>query len=78
MLLFRIIRYLILSKLASYFSEPNKVKYSEKSSTFVLKLFKLVETLVSLVIFSLSTSALKAIRSFLAAKSDVSMLQALI
>ena len=42
------------------------------SSTFVFKLFKIVEKLTNLLIFSLSTSAFKATKSFLAAKSDVS------
>ena len=43
-----------------------------KSSTFVFKLFTLVGTLVSLLMSSLSTSAFKARKSLLAAKSDVS------
>ena len=43
-----------------------------KSSTFVLRLFKLVGTLTGLLITSLSTSAFKAITYFLAAKLDVS------
>ena len=42
-----------------------------ESSTFVFKLFKLVETLTSLLMSSLSASAFKAINSFLAAKSNV-------
>ena len=45
---------------------------SSKSSTFVFKLFKLVGTLTSLLITYLSNSAFKAIKSFLAAKSDLS------
>ena len=44
-----------------------------RSSTFVFKLFKLVEKLVSLLMSSLLTSAFKAIRYLLGAKSDVSM-----
>ena len=43
-----------------------------KSFTFLFKLFKLVGTLINLLISSLSTSAFKAIKSFLASKSDVS------
>ena len=39
---------------------------------FVLKLCKLVETLANLLMSNLSTSTVKAIKSFLAAKSDVS------
>ena len=46
---------------------------TSKSSTFVFKLFKLVEKLVSLLMIILSTSAFKAIKSVLEAKSDVSM-----
>ena len=45
---------------------------TSKSSTFIFKLFKLVGTLVSLLLSSLSTAAFKVIKSFLAAKSDVS------
>ena len=44
-----------------------------KSSVFVFKLFKLVGTLTNLLMSNLSTSAFKAIKSFLAAKSHVSM-----
>ena len=40
--------------------------------TFVFRLFKLVGTLINLLIYILSPSAFKAIKSFLAAKSDVS------
>ena len=47
---------------------------TSKSSTFIFKLFKLVGTLVSLLLSSLSTAAFKVIKSFLAAKSDVSCL----
>ena len=58
----------------------NFFKYTEKvfslptskSFTFVFKVFKLDGTLTSLLISTLSTSALKAIKSFLATKSDVS------
>ena len=46
---------------------------TSKSSTFVSKLFKLVGTLTNLLMSSLSTSAFKAIKSFLASKSDESM-----
>ena len=49
---------------------------TSKSSTTVFKLFRLVGTLVSLLMPVLSMSAFKAIKSFLAAKSDVSMLVA--
>ena len=47
---------------------------TSKSSTFIFKLFKLVGTLVSLLLSSLSTAAFKVIKTFLAAKSDVSCL----
>ena len=40
-------------------------------STFVFKLFKLVVTLTNLLMSSLSNSAFKAIKSFLATKLDV-------
>ena len=40
-----------------------------KSSTFVVKLFKIVGTLTNLLMSSLSNSTFKAIKSFLAAKS---------
>ena len=43
-----------------------------KSSTFVFKLFTKVETFTNLLMFSLSTSVFKAIKSLLAAKLDVS------
>ena len=43
-----------------------------KSSTFVFKLFNLVATFISLLIYSLSTSAFKARKSFLGGKSDIS------
>ena len=46
---------------------------TSKSSTFVFKIFKLVETLTSSLMSSLLTSALKSVKSFLAAKSDLSM-----
>ena len=46
---------------------------ASKSSTFVFELFKLVGILLCLVMSSLSTSPFKAIKSFLEAKSDVSM-----
>ena len=46
---------------------------TSKSSTFVFKLFKLVGALASLLMSGLSTSPFKALKSFLAAKSDVSM-----
>ena len=46
---------------------------TSKSSTFVFKLFELVGTLTNLLMSSLSTSAFNAIKSFLAAKSDVSI-----
>ena len=45
---------------------------TSKSSTFDFKLFQLVGTSKNLLMSSLSTSAFKAIKSFLAAKSDVS------
>ena len=48
-----------------------------KSSTFVFELFKLIGTLASLLTYSLSGSAFKAIRSFLAGKLDVSTIEAL-
>ena len=57
-----------LRSTGKYFNLP-----TPKSSTFAYKLFKLVETLVSLLKPTLSTSTFKAIKSFLAAKSDVSM-----
>ena len=41
-------------------------------TNFAFKLFKLVGTLVSLLMSNLSTSAFKAVKSFLAAKSYVS------
>ena len=44
---------------------------TSKSPTFVFKLFKLVEALKNSLIYSLSTSAFKAIKQ-LATKSDVS------
>ena len=44
---------------------------TSKSFTFVFKLFKLIET-INLLLFSLPTSAFKAMKSFLAAKSDAS------
>ena len=43
-----------------------------KSSTFILKSFKLVGTLASLLMSSFPTSAFKAMKFFLPAKSDVS------
>ena len=43
-----------------------------KSSTFVLKLFKLVGTLNNFLISNLSTSAFKATKSFLVAELAVS------
>ena len=45
---------------------------TSNSSYFVFKLFKLVETFTSLLISSLSTSTFKAIKYFLAAKSEIS------
>ena len=42
------------------------------SSTFVLKLFKLVRTLTKLLMSNLPNSAFKVIKSILGAKSDVS------
>ena len=42
-----------------------------KSSNFVFKLVNLVRTLTNLLMSILSTSAFKAIKLFLAAKSDV-------
>ena len=44
---------------------------TSKSSTFVFELLKIVETLTNLLMSSLSISAFKAIKSFLAAKLDV-------
>ena len=44
-----------------------------KSSTFGFELFKLVGTLTILLMSSFSTPAFEAIKSFLAATSDVSM-----
>ena len=46
---------------------------ASKLSTFVFKLYKLVGTLVILVMPILLTSAFKGIKSFLAAKSDTSV-----
>ena len=46
---------------------------TSKSSTFIFKLFKQIRTLVSLLMPSLSASDFKARKSFLVAKSDVSM-----
>ena len=59
----------------NYFKSTRTVFSSptSESSTFVFKLFKLVGTLTSLLMCSLSTSAFKAMKSFLAAKLDVSM-----
>ena len=45
---------------------------TSKSYIFVFKLFKLLVTLINLVMSSLRTSAFKLRKSFLAAKSDVS------
>ena len=45
---------------------------TSKPSTFVFKSFKMVEILTNLVMSNLSSSAFKARKSFLAAKSDVS------
>ena len=45
---------------------------TSKSSTFVFTLFKMAGTLTNLEMFSLSTSAFKVIKSFLAATSHVS------
>ena len=45
---------------------------TSKSPTFVFILFKIVGTLTSLLISSLLTSAFKEMKSFLAAKSDLS------
>ena len=42
------------------------------SSTFLKKIFKLLGTFTSVLMSSLSSSAFKVIKSFLAAKSDVS------
>ena len=47
---------------------------TSKSFTFVYKLFKLVRTLTNLLMSSLSTSAFQAAKSFVEAKSDVSIL----
>ena len=49
---------------------------TSKSSTFVFRLFRLVERLVGSSMSSLSTSASKAIKPFLAAKLDALMLVA--
>ena len=46
---------------------------TSKSSVFDFKLFKLVGTLTSLLMSNFSTLAFKAIKYFLAAKSDVSI-----
>ena len=46
---------------------------TSKLSTFVFKLFKLVGTFVNLLMTCLSPSAFKAMKSFLAATSDVSI-----
>ena len=46
---------------------------ASKSFTFIFKSFKLVRTLVIFLISSFLSSSFKAIKSFLAAKSDVSM-----
>ena len=46
---------------------------TSKSFTFIFKLFTPVGKLASLLMSNLSTTAFKAIKSFLAAKSDVSM-----
>ena len=57
----------------SYFFESTGTVFNlaiSKSSVF--KLFKLVGTLTNLLMSYLSTSTFKAIKSFLAAKSDVS------
>ena len=45
---------------------------TSESSTFGFKSFKPIGTLTNLLMSSLSTSAFKAIKSFLAAKLDVS------
>ena len=66
----------LLSTQSLNFFKPTETVFillTYKSSTFVLKLLKLVGTLVSLSMSSLPTSAFKAIKSFLAAKSDASM-----
>ena len=44
---------------------------TSKSSTFGFNLFRPLGTLTNLLMSSLSTSAFKAIKSFLAPKSDV-------
>ena len=44
---------------------------TSKSSTFAIKLFKLVGTFISSLMSSLSTLDFKAIKSFLVAESDV-------
>ena len=59
-----------------YFFKSNGTVFNlptSKSSTFIFKLFKQIGTLVSLLMSSLSASDFKAIKSFLVAKSDVSM-----
>ena len=49
---------------------------ASKSSSFVFKLFKLVGTSINLLMSSLSTSAFKATKTFLADKLDVPTLVA--
>ena len=66
----------LLSTTSLNFFKPERTIFNlprSKSCTFVFKLFKLVGILVSLLVSSLSVPALKAIKSFLADKSDVSM-----
>ena len=69
---FSYLKYLLLSLLffkstGAAFNLPTSI-----SSTFDFKLMTLVGTLITLLMSILSTSAFKAIKYFLAAKSDVS------
>ena len=79
-LVFSVLNFLLLTTSLSYTS-PDFFKSAgtvlnlptSKSSSFVSKLFKLVGKLVSLLMSSLPTSAFKAIKHFLEAKSDLTM-----
>ena len=60
-----------LSTTSLIFFQVYRNSFEFTNSTFVFKLFKLVGTLTNLAISNLSASIFKAIKSFLAAKSDV-------
>ena len=66
-----------LSTTSLYFFKSTGTVFNlptSESATLLFKLFKLVGTLTNLLMSSFSTSTFKGIKSFLAAKSDVSSL----